>query len=178
MVSIYWLTAPRPEKSSQRSGISPNLPSSFELTMRNYPLGAGERLEPLTFLSKYNYSRSVAGIEVPISLRVDHVRSVRLLAKVDTGASFCIFQRNYAEQLGIDVESGVRQTVRTPTGRFEVYGHILKLSCLDWEFETTVYFAATLDYSRNVVGRSGWLQNFRLALVDHDSMLFLSHYDD
>jgi hypothetical protein len=97
---------------------------------------------------------------------------------VDTGASFCIFQRNYAEELGIDVESGLRQVVGTPTGRFEAYGHTLKLVCLDWELESMVYFAASPDYRRNVVGRSGWLQHFRLALVDHDSALFLSHYDD
>jgi len=52
------------------------------------------------------------------------------------------------------------------------------MSCLDWKFETTVYFAAPVDYSRNVVGRFGWLQHFRLALADHDAKLLLSHYDD
>jgi len=97
---------------------------------------------------------------------------------VDTGASFCIFQRDYAEQLGINVESGVHEVVSTPNGRFDVYGHTLTLSCLDWEYETMVYFAAPLDYRRNVVGRSGWLQHFRLALIDHDALLFLSQYDD
>lgn len=120
----------------------------------------------------------MTGIEVPVSLTAEGGRSVRLLAKVDTGASFCIFQRDYAEELGVNVESGEHQVVSTPTGRFDAYGHALTLACFGWEFETTVYFAAPPDYRRNVVGRSGWLQRFRLGLVDHDAMLYLSRYDD
>ena len=97
---------------------------------------------------------------------------------MDTGASFCIFQGDYAEQLGIDVESGAREVVSTATGRFDVYGHTLTLSCFDWEFEAMVYFATLPNYPRNVVGRSGWLRNFRMALIDHDALLLLSRYDD
>ncbi|MGA2327199.1 MAG: retropepsin-like aspartic protease [Bryobacteraceae bacterium] len=136
-------------------------------------------METLTFRSKYDYSPSATGIEVPVSLTVADGRPVRLFAKVDTGAAFCIFQRDYAEQLGIDVESGVHAVVSTPTGgRLDVYGHTLTLSCLDWEFETMVYFAALPEYPRNVLGRSGWLQRFRLGLIEHDALLFLSQYDD
>ena len=103
---------------------------------------AGDRVETLTFRLKYNYAASKTGVEVPVTLRVVGARAVRLLAKVDTGASFCIFQREHAEELGIDVERGVP------------------------------------DFSRNVVGRLGWLQYFRLGLIDHDTALFLSHYED
>ena len=126
----------------------------------------------LTFQSKHDYSRSVSGIEVPVGLKAGNGLSVRLLAKVDTGATNCIFQRDYAEQLGIDVESGERRTFRTAVGAFDAYGHTVTLSC------PVVYFAAPSGYSRNVVGRSGWLDRFRLGLVDHDLTLFLSHYDD
>ncbi len=137
-------------------------------------------MQTLTFRSTYSYSGSDNGIEIPISLRVvGSERPVRLLAKVDTGASFCIFQRDYAEQLGIDVESGEHRRISTAAGgSFDAYGHPMILSCLDWEFETTVYFAAPLGFRRNVVGRSGWLQHFRLAVIDHDAILHLSHYDD
>lgn len=139
----------------------------------------GERLETLTFRSKFDYSNAREGIEVEIALAVDGARTVRLRAKVDTGASFCIFQREYAEQLGIEVERGQHQEVRTANGgSFSVYGHMVTLFCLDWQFQTMVYFAAMEEFKRNVVGRSGWLQYFRLGLVDHDAILFLSHYDD
>ncbi len=84
-------------------------------------------------------------------------RAVRLLAKVDTGASFCIFARAYAEQLGVEVESGSPVRVGTVTGACHVYGHPVTMSCLGWELETTVYFAAAAEFNRNVVGRSRWL---------------------
>jgi hypothetical protein len=115
---------------------------------------------------------------VPIRLRLGGSRSVRLVAKVDTGASFCIFPREYAEQLGLTVESGHHQVIATAAGRFDAYGHTLTLCCFDWEFETMVYFAAPSDFPRSVVGRSGWLQYFRLGLIDHDAILLLSHHDD
>jgi hypothetical protein len=103
---------------------------------------------------------------------------VRLPAKVDTGATCCIFQRDYAEQLGIEVECGEYREFQTATGVFRAYGHTVKLACLDWEFESIVYFAENDAFSRNVVGRNGWLQHFRLALIDHDLTLYMSHYND
>ena len=126
---------------------------------------------------KIGYQGSQSGIEIPIELSLA-TRSVRLLAKVDTGAAICIFQRDYAEELGIDVESGLYQKVGTQTGTFDTFGHTVNLSCLDWQFETMVYFAVLRDLTRNVVGRIGWLEHFRLGLIDYDSTLYLSHYDD
>ena len=135
-------------------------------------------MEILTFRSRFDYSRTANGIDVPVILKGDEGRQVRLWAKLDTGASLCIFQRDYAEQLGIDVETGGHAVVRTATGRYDVYGHTLKLLCLDWELDAKVYFAAPPEFSRNVLGRAGWLNRFRLGIVDHDAALYLSHYDD
>jgi hypothetical protein len=58
-------------------------------------------METLAFSARYDYAGASAGIQVPIELRAGQGRSVRIVAKLDTGASFCIFQRDYAEQLGI-----------------------------------------------------------------------------
>lgn len=132
----------------------------------------------LSFRAEYTYGDSDRGIEIPVMLTADSHRSVLLLAKVDTGAADCIFQRDYGEQLGIAVESGTHKTYSTVTGSFDAYGHRLRLSCLEWEYEAIVYFAASPEYRRNVLGRAGWLQQFRLAIVDHDSRILLSHYDD
>jgi hypothetical protein len=134
-------------------------------------------VETLTFAVRHPYSASAAGIEIPIGLK-NEARRVRFLAKVDTGAADCIFQRDYAEQLGINVESGSHKTFHTATGSLDAYGHIVLLSCFDWEFEAMVYFAASPEHPRDVVGRCGWLQQFRLAIIEHDAVLFLSHYND
>ena len=87
-------------------------------------------METISFRSTYSYEQSQAGIEIPIQLALDG-REVRFLAKVDTGASFCIFQREYAEQLGIQVESGIYRRIGTATGGFDAYGHSVTLSCLN-----------------------------------------------
>jgi len=40
-----------------------------------------------------------------------------------------------------------------------------------------VFFPAAREIQRNVLGRQGWLQQFRVALIDYDSVLHLSHYN-
>ena len=134
--------------------------------------------ETLKFNAHYHYDPGEIGIEIPILL-LARGRQVRLNAKIDTGAQFCVFQRDYAEQLEIAIESGEKRTIHTAGGTtFTVYGHEVQLSCLDWTFETVVYFAEAAGFNRNVVGRTGWLQQFRLGLIDHESILYLSHHDD
>lgn len=132
----------------------------------------------LNFNAQYAYDQTPFGIEIPVVLLVGDLE-VRLNAKVDTGAQYCIFQRDYADQLGIVVESGIEIKIWTAGGTsFTVYGHEVRMSCLDWEIDTTVYFAEALGFNRNVVGRTGWLQQFRFGLIDSDSTLYLSHYND
>lgn len=131
----------------------------------------------LTFQQTHDYSSQARdGITIPIELTVGQ-RVVRLHAKLDTGASFCIFERDYAEELRLNVESGRQVTVRTANSEFQVYGHGVTITCLDWQFESEVFFSGSPDIRRNVLGRRGWLQKFGLALIDYDSVLHLSHYD-
>jgi hypothetical protein len=44
-------------------------------------------------------------------------------------------------------------------------------------FESFVYFAADYGPARNLLGRTGWLDHFRLAIVHYDRELFLSPYE-
>ena len=46
----------------------------------------------LDFATSHNYIEASDGINVPITLRIGK-RSVELLAKLDTGAEHCIFER-------------------------------------------------------------------------------------
>jgi hypothetical protein len=45
-------------------------------------------------------------------------------------------------------------------------------------FETAVYFASGAEFPRNVVGRHGWLHNFRVGIIDQDCLLLLSQYHE
>lgn len=99
-------------------------------------------------------------------------------AKVDTGATYCIFQRLYGEHLGLDIERGHQQLIGTPTGSFVAYGHEVSLSVLEFEFDAVVYFAADDSFNRDVLGRHGWLSRVQLGIVDYKGKLYLDRIDE
>ncbi len=130
----------------------------------------------LSFRFQYQY-KGERGILLPVALRYAD-RETDFFARVDTGASFCIFQRLHAETVGIVVESGVPMRISTVTGGFVAYAHQVALGVLGIEVEATVYFAESPAMPRDVLGQTGWLDRMRLGLVDQDRHLYLSHYDD
>jgi predicted aspartyl protease len=130
----------------------------------------------LTFHTEYLYGREGEGISIPIYLRTGEQR-IKLLAKIDTGATFCIFQRSRADALHLDLETGVRQIVRTANGEFETFGHEVTIECFEWQLTSMVYFASQQDVQRDVLGRAGWMNQFRMGIIEHDALLYLSQYD-
>lgn len=131
----------------------------------------------LTFSKCHDYTTIKDSITIPITLRSENF-FVDLTAKLDTGASFCIFERGQGEALHLDIEAGQEMLISTPTGTFKAYGHDVILQFLDYALPTAVYFAADYSFSRNVLGRQGWLNRLRLGIVDYEGLLYLSHYDD
>jgi hypothetical protein len=103
---------------------------------------------------------------------------VRLHAKLDTGADYCIFAREYGEELGLNIEDGQLTSFSTANSEFRAYGHEVTITCFEWQFDSLVFFAAIPEIRRNFLGRQGWLQKFRVALIDYDSVLHLSHYNE
>ena len=132
--------------------------------------------EDLSFDKTYFYKTLESGITVPIILRLDGT-AVEFEAKVDTGAENCIFERRHGETLGLQIESGAEQIFSTATGIFVAYGHELTIGVLDIETVSTVYFAKEENYTRNVLGRQGWLDRVKLGLIDYEGKLFLSEYN-
>ena len=137
---------------------------------------AGRLVPKLSFRVEYQY-KDERGILLPVALRCAD-REANFFARVDTGASFCIFQRLHAETVGIVVESGAPTRISTVTGGFVAYAHQVALGVLGIEVEATVYFAEDPAMPRDVLGQTGWLDRMRLGLVDQDRQLYLSHYDD
>jgi hypothetical protein len=78
--------------------------------------------------------------------------------------------------LGLDVESGRLQRFRTVAGSFAAYEHEITIQTLGIEFSATVFFAQDSAFNRNFLGRSGWLDRLRIAIIDYDRTLFLSPY--
>jgi hypothetical protein len=130
----------------------------------------------LKYADLITYDTSLSGIELPVILRVGS-ESTQFQAKLDTGASHCIFERLHGEFLGFDIEAGEPLTIDTVTGSFKAFGHWVTLSVKQFEFDVMVYFAQDYGFRRNVLGRQGFIQLTSLGLVDYDGQLFISHYD-
>ena len=133
-------------------------------------------METIEFAESYQYDTRLVGITVPAFLNYGG-KIVEIKTKIDTGSSYCIFQRKHAENLGIDVESGEYARINTATNGFDAYGFELSLSVLDIETVSTVYFAKEEWFTRNVLGRQGWLDRVKLGLIDYEGRLFLSEYN-
>ena len=115
------------------------------------------------------------GIFLPVELHYCE-QNTKLEAQIDTGASCCIFGRDLGEDIGLNVEGGFRQEINTVTGSFTTYGHPVTVSVLGFQFQSFVYFAAAEGFTRNVLGRSGWLDRVTLGIVYHDSEVYLGSY--
>lgn len=131
----------------------------------------------LTFDEKVEYADDAQGINLDVIISKQTDNPVSVTVKLDTGSTFCIFQRFYAELLGIEVENGTRETIRTAKGSFTAYGHeiVIKFSNLEWE--AVVYFAQDESFPVSVLGRNGFLNKINIAIIDYEQLLYLKSYD-
>ena len=118
-----------------------------------------------------------AGITLAVTLRLNH-DAVDCDAKIDTGSTFSIFARKVGEDLGLEIESGIKRLVGTVTGTFIVYLREVTLSVLGFELDALVGFASDEEFQRNVLGRRGFLDQTVLGLVDYEGQLYLRRYND
>ena len=132
----------------------------------------------LTFSERYRYADDEEGITFELLLSSDISARYPVDAKLDTGSTFCVFQRRYADLLGLDLESGTPQRIRTVTGSFNAYGHEVTLTVGGLEWQAVVYFAGDESFPVNVVGRVGFLDRLRVGVVDYEQLLYLAAYDE
>lgn len=85
--------------------------------------------EQLIFDQAYLYDTRLAGISIPVKLQSGSA-AIDVEAKLDTGSSNCVFKRDQGELLGINVDSGLPQLMRTVAGDFLTYAHEVTLIVL------------------------------------------------
>jgi len=130
----------------------------------------------LDFTRVHTYGSGDGSITVPVVLR-SGANAVHLVANIDTGASFCLFESAYAAALGLELTSGAPTRFRTANSNFDAFGHELEINVLGVVTYSTVYFFADAAIVKNVLGRGSWLDRVRLGLVEHDRQIYLSEYD-
>jgi hypothetical protein len=129
----------------------------------------------LSFTQQVDYDPAQPGITLATTLWLSEARS-DCEAKVDTGATYCIFARRLGEALGLTIENGIPQRIATVQGSFQVYLHEVNLSVAGLELAALVGFAEEEAFQRNVLGRRGFLEQINLGLVDYEGKLYLSRY--
>lgn len=80
----------------------------------------------LDFENLIDYDADKSGITVHTTLKFSDT-SVSFPSKIDTGSSFCIFERKYGVKLGLEIEQGLYQRVGTANGSFTAFGFRLTL---------------------------------------------------
>jgi hypothetical protein len=131
----------------------------------------------LNFSRKQKYKSSEQGITLEVVVRHGELYT-HCPAKVDTGAQVCLFAREIGETVGLKIEEGLRREFSTLVGNFVAYGHEVTFEMMESEIHSIVYFAAEEGFKRNLLGREGWLQLLRLAIIDYDEELYLSSYNE
>ncbi len=132
--------------------------------------------ELLSFDVRHQYDSRLVGITLDANLTYGDVE-ITVPAKVDPGAEYCLFQREVADDLGINLTSGDFKRFDTLAGSVDAYGHTVMLSTLGIEFESHVYFAVEYGLKRNLLGQNGWLRKMCVAIIDYDATIYLSKYD-
>ena len=129
----------------------------------------------LHFEKFLEYDTALTGISLDVTLKLSD-KTVFLTAKIDTGADHCIFERQFGEQLGLNIENGIPQRFSTATGTFRAFGHNITLLTTDLAFDSYVFFYENEHQKINVLGRFGWLDRIILGVIDYEGKLYLSRY--
>lgn len=121
------------------------------------------------------YDSGKPGISIPVEIRIGAI-SVTVNAKVDTGATYCVFAKSVGESLGIEIASGEPKKISTVMGSFRVFGHFASLITEGFIFDSPIYFSNDDGYRLNVLGRHGWLDRVIVGINDYDGKLYLNRY--
>lgn len=134
----------------------------------------------LSLSSAHSYghlARSARAVIVQITLRANDTETISLQTRVDSGSSFCVFGRQWADLLGLDWEAGEPLKISTAAGTFYAHLHEVTIKLLEFKWTALVAFAEwdTLppSPSRDVLGLNGFFDRFLVAIDDNVEMLYL-----
>jgi hypothetical protein len=136
--------------------------------------------QTLSFSDSVPYGRrehAARSIVVQIRLSADTTVAWDVDARVDSGSSFCVFGRQWADLMGLDWEAGEPLEISTAAGTFYAHLHEVTIQLLDFKWTAWVAFAEwdTMPPSpaRDVLGLNGFFDHFLLAIDDTAEMIYL-----
>ncbi len=126
----------------------------------------------LRFPIRRRFQTTAVGILIPCSLERNGI-IVGFEAKVDPGSEYCLFRREVADRLQIEVEEGLPVRLGTLAGSLTAFAHTVVINTFELEFESTVLFNSAYGTNRNLLGRIGWLNNLHFGLTMDNEMIYL-----
>ncbi len=132
-------------------------------------------IHQLDFEKLAHYDTGKSGISLEVNLKLVG-KTVPVSTKIDTGSTNCVFAREIGEKLGLEIESGELVRISSVTDTFTTFRHEVILDVLGYEFDARVCFSQNEHFSRNVLGRFGFLDRIVLGLIDYEGKLFLNRY--
>jgi len=94
----------------------------------------------LRFDVTFIYPDKAGGITIPTVLSFGD-KIVQTFAKVDPGADYCVFSHEIGAKLGLDIERGIPQPMRSLTGTLNTFGHEITIQTFDIAFQSIIYFS-------------------------------------
>jgi len=131
----------------------------------------------ITYRHRFACDPKQPGITLPVSLIANN-RIETVDAAIDNGSTLCVFQREIAGWLGINVEQGIEDHVSAMGTIIRVYGHEVTLVLGELSLDLFVYFPAYQHIPRNLLGIQGFLQRFLVGLDNYEGFVYLGYHDD
>ena len=142
------------------------------MTLANPPIFTGKQ----TFQDDNpKYERSSSSVYLPLMVEVEGV-IFDMLALVDTGAPYCIFDPEVAAMLGIRHDNGIRQVLESRAGSSTGSLHRVQVTVPaevgdSLSLEATVFVPEAWPLG-SFIGYSGLLQRISFAVTPHDNQFY------
>lgn len=136
--------------------------------------------QTLSFAEAFDYGRLARlsrGVFAPVILNTGSASTRIIEARVDSGSSYCVFGRQWADVLSLDWETGQPLMISTAAGAFYAHLHEVTVKLLNFEWTTWVAFAEwdimPPSPARDVLGLNGLFDHFLVAIDDRAEMIYL-----
>lgn len=112
-----------------------------------------------------------------IEVKIGDSKSKSIMALVDSGAIFSLFERSCGEDIGIDIEKGTEDDVTGVGGKMDIYIHEIKLEVAGKEFKGRACFAKDPRWRTNILGRLDIFKKFHITFIEEKEVVIFEYKD-
>jgi len=111
--------------------------------------------------------------QLPLKLKYGS-NEVEVFGLLDSGALRSLFNFGIAASLGLDVESGIKETIQGINGKINIFAHELEIEAAGKKFKTKIAFSKEFTSSFNIIGRLGFFEHFVITFDDENKIFYIN----